>query len=81
MTKSVAIINSSSSFDSSSAREALDAAMIYGSYEQQVALFFIGDGVFQTQENQQPALLATKDFLATFGALSFYDIEQEQDLR
>jgi tRNA 2-thiouridine synthesizing protein C len=74
--KSYAIINSRSPFDISHGKEALDAALILGSYEQPVALFFIDDGVYHTQQGQKPQTLGAKDYLATYQALGFYDIEQ-----
>lgn len=73
--KHYAILNTSSSFDKFNAKEALDAALILASYEMQVSLFFIGDGVYQSQAAQNAETIAAKDFIATFKALEFYDIE------
>ena len=56
-------------------KDALDLALLFGSYEQQISLFFIGDGVYHLLQGQSPAQLAAKDYLATYNALSFYDIE------
>ncbi|MBL4909809.1 MAG: sulfurtransferase complex subunit TusC [Alteromonadaceae bacterium] len=74
-TKSIAVLNSHSSFDQNHGKEALDIALIFGSYEQQVALFFQGDGVRQLIAQQKAEVLKTKDYLATFSALAFYDVE------
>ena len=52
-----------------------DAALILASYEMQVSMVFIGDGVYQTLATQEPELVNHKDFVATFKALSFYDID------
>lgn len=73
--KHYAIVNTRASFDALSAKEALDAALILASYEMQVSLYFMADGVYQTQDNQNPELISMKDFIATFKALGFYDIE------
>ncbi|WNC70563.1 sulfurtransferase complex subunit TusC [Thalassotalea psychrophila] len=73
--KRYAIVNTSSTFDKFNAKEALDAALILASYEMAVSLFFIGDGVYQTQASQNPELIDGKDFISSFKALSFYDIE------
>jgi len=74
--KSVAIINSRAPFSSPAGKDALDLALIFGSYEQDVALFFQGDGVYQLIPDQEPALIGQKDYLKTFAAFEFYDIEQ-----
>lgn len=73
--KHYAILNSSASFDQFKAKEALDVALILASYEMKVSLFFIGEGVFQSQASQQPEMIKAKDFISTFKALDFYDIE------
>ena len=74
--KSVAIINSKAPYSSSSGKDALDVAFIFGSYEQDVSLFFHGDGVFQLIEQQNSVLIQLKDYLKTFAAFEFYDIER-----
>ncbi|NMP15376.1 sulfurtransferase complex subunit TusC [Thalassotalea sp. Y01] len=69
------IVNTSASFDKLHARESLDAALILASYDLPVSLCFIGDGVYQTQAAQNPELIHAKDFIASFKAVHFYDIE------
>jgi len=73
--KSVAIINASAPFSKANAKDSLDVALIFGSYEQAISLYFQGDGVYQLIAKQQPELIQQKDFLKTFAALAFYDIE------
>ena len=73
--KSVAIINSNAPLSKANAKDALDIALIFGSYEQAVTLYFQGDGVYQLIAEQQPEKVQQKDFLKTFAALEFYDIE------
>ena len=73
--KTIAIINTQAPFSSPAGKEALDTALIFGSYEQATSLFFIGDGVFQVIGNQNADSVETKDYLKTFSALEFYDIE------
>lgn len=75
MSTQIALLNTSSPFSQSSAKDSLDVAMILGSYEQQVSLFFMGDGVYQLGQNQSAQLISQKDFIKTFAALEFYDIE------
>jgi tRNA 2-thiouridine synthesizing protein C len=71
----IAVLNSHSSFDLSYGKEALDVALIFGSYEQDVSLFFQGEGVRQLVNNQKAVCISSKDYLATFSALPFYDVE------
>ena len=73
--KTVAILNTQAPFSSATGKEALDAALIFGSFEQAPALFFLGDGVYQLIGQQNADLINMKDYLKTFSALEFYDIE------
>jgi tRNA 2-thiouridine synthesizing protein C len=73
--KSVAILNVSAPLSKANAKDSLDVALIFGSYEQAVSLYFQGDGVYQLVAKQQPELIQQKDFLKTLAALEFYDIE------
>ena len=71
----LAIINSKAPFSSNYGKDALDVALIFGSFEQKVSLFFQGDGVYQLIANQDGSLVSIKDYLKTFSAFEFYDIE------
>jgi tRNA 2-thiouridine synthesizing protein C len=71
----LAIINSKAPFSSNHGKDALDVALVFGSFEQQVSLFFQGDGVYQLIANQDGRLVSIKDYLKTFSAFEFYDIE------
>lgn len=71
----LAIINSKAPFSSNHGKDALDVALIFGSFEQKVSLFFQGDGVYQLMTNQDGRLVSIKDYLKTFSAFEFYDIE------
>jgi tRNA 2-thiouridine synthesizing protein C len=73
--KSVAILNASTALSKPNAKDSLDVALIFGSYEQTVSLYFQGDGVYQLIAGQKPELVEQKDFLKTFAALEFYDID------
>jgi len=74
--KSVAVLNASAPLSKANAKDSLDVALIFGSYEQAVSLYFHGDGVYQLIAAQQPELIQQKDFLKTFAALEFYDIDK-----
>ena len=71
----LAIINSKAPFSSNHGKDALDVALIFGSFEQKVSLFFQGDGVYQLIADQDGRLVSIKDYLKTFSAFEFYDIE------
>jgi len=73
--KSIAIINSTAPFSRVNGKEALDLALIFGSYEQDTSLFFQGDGVYQLVKHLTPERISSKDYLKTFAAFEFYDIE------
>lgn len=72
----LAIINTKAPYGSGVGKDALDIALIFGSFEQKVSLFFIADGVFQLIDNQDGQLINIKDYLKTFSAFEFYDIEE-----
>lgn len=76
LNKTVAILNTKAPFAHSTAKEALDVALIYGSYEQETSLFYQGDGVYQLVNEQHPELINAKNFLKTFSAFEFYDLEK-----
>ena len=87
--KSLALLNSKAPFAHSAGKDSLDIALIFGSFEQPVSLFFQGDGVWQLISRQDGNIISVKDYLKTFAALEFYDIEsvyvsenslQERDL-
>ncbi|RHW77117.1 sulfurtransferase complex subunit TusC [Colwellia sp. RSH04] len=73
--KVLAILNSKAPYSSTFGKDSLDIALIFGSYEQGVSLFFQGEGVFQLIPNQDGQQLSMKDYLKTFSAFEFYDIE------
>lgn len=72
--KKIGIINSRSPYGDNAGKDALDLALIFGSYEQQISLFFHGDGVYQLITQQSPELIQQKNYLKTFGAFELYDV-------
>jgi len=76
LSTSIAIINQTAPYAGNTAKESLDFALVAGSFEQDVALFFSQDGVYQLLKNQNASLAGQKDFSKTFAALEFYDIEK-----
>ncbi|GAA3545685.1 sulfurtransferase complex subunit TusC [Zobellella aerophila] len=60
---------------SASGREGLDAVLAASALTEALAVFFIGDGVYQLLEGQDPAALLARNYTATFGLFELYDIE------
>ncbi len=60
----------------SAGREGLDAVLATAALSEQVALFFIGDGVLQLTAGQQPEKILARNYIPTFGVLSLYAIDQ-----
>lgn len=56
-------------------REGLDLALLSASFEQEVSLVFVDEGVLHLLKDQQPELIGGKDYISTFKALPLYDIE------
>lgn len=73
--KSIALLNSKAPYVNNAGKDALDVALVFGSFEQEISLFFQADGVYQLVEGQNSELISVKDYLKTFAAFEFYDIE------
>lgn len=73
--KKLAIVNSKAPYSNLAGKDALDIALVFGSFEQPISLFFQGDGVWQLVDGQDGSIISVKDYLKTFSAFEFYDIE------
>jgi len=73
--KKVAIVFRRAPHGSPHGREALDLALLSASFEQEVSLIFVDDGVLNLIKDQQPERVGAKDYIATFGALPLYDVD------
>lgn len=73
---SVAFLFTQSPHGSSAGREGLDAVLATAALSEEIALFFIGDGVLQLNCHQQPEPILARNYIATFGVLALYDIDQ-----
>jgi tRNA 2-thiouridine synthesizing protein C len=58
------------------AQESLEVVLIAAAFEQEVALAFIDDGVYQLMQNQDTSALGNKNFSPTYRALGDYDVNQ-----
>lgn len=56
-------------------REGVDALLATSVYTDELAAFFMDDGVYQLIKNQQPEKILTKDHTAMFKLCDLYDIE------
>lgn len=68
-------INRRSPYGSGHAAEMMDAALIAASFDQQVHLAFLDDGVFQLVRHQEPDAINGKDMGEALLELGEYDIE------
>ncbi|WP_409308600.1 sulfurtransferase complex subunit TusC [Pectobacterium sp. B1J-3] len=73
--KRVAFVFSHSPHGSASGREGLDALLAMSALTEDIGVFFIGDGVLQLMPAQQPEKILMRNYIATFGVLPLYDIE------
>ena len=73
--KTLAILNSKAPYSDSAGKDSVDIALVFGSFEQPISLFFQGDGVWQLVQGQNGTTISVKDYLKTFSAFEFYDIE------
>ncbi len=74
--KKVAFIFHSAPHAISSGREGLDALLAASAYSEELAIFFVGEGVLQLLKEQDPAQVLSRDYISAFKLLDLYDIEQ-----
>ena len=58
------------------AQESLEVVLIAAAFEQDVALAFVDDGVYQLMQNQDTSGIGSKNFAPTYRALGDYDVNQ-----
>jgi len=76
MSHSIAILHRRAPHGSACARESLDALLALSAYTEQLAVFFLGDGVYQLLGGQQPEAILGRNIAPTFKLLELYEIEQ-----
>ncbi len=72
----VAFLFTQAPHGSSAGREGLDAVLATGALSDDIGVFFIGDGVLQLNLQQQAERILARNYIATFGVLALYDIDQ-----
>jgi len=73
--KRIAIIFSKAPYGTESGREGLDALLAVSNFTDDLAVFFIDDGVYQLLKNQTPEVSQIKNHSKMFKLMSLYDIE------
>jgi len=58
------------------AQEGLEVALIGAAFDQEVAMAYLDDGVFQLKSGQDTRAIGTKNFSATYRALGDYDVKR-----
>lgn len=75
---------SQSPYQNALAREALDMALAFAAFGEQVSLVFLHNGVFQLIAQQESSIIQQKNISKTLQALAMYDINhiyvQEESL-
>jgi len=74
--KKIAFIFHSAPHTTSSGREGLDALLAASAYSEDLAIFFVGEGVLQLLSSQDPSQVLSRDYISAFKLLDLYDIEQ-----
>ena len=74
--KSLAIVLTQAPSATSANQEALDLALAAASFDQDVALIFEGDAIYQLANTQEPGLVGRKNLSKVMKALPIYGIEK-----
>ncbi|MGR6830821.1 sulfurtransferase complex subunit TusC [Aliivibrio wodanis] len=72
----IGFVFQSSPHSTTKGREGLDAILAASAYSEDIGIFFIGDGVQQLLEAQQPEQILSRDYIAGFKMLPLYDLEE-----
>lgn len=74
----LAILFTQPPFGSSVSREGLDALLAASAFcdEEELAICFLNDGVFNLVAGQQPEKILQKDHIATFKLIELYDLTE-----
>jgi len=75
-TKKFMFVNRKAPYGSVYALESLEVVLISAAFEQEVAVAFLDDGVYQITKGQDTTGIAQKNFSNTYKALGDYDINK-----
>lgn len=73
--KNLLFVFTSPPHGTSQVREGLDAALASSALSEDIAVLFVGDGVFSIVKGQTPQTIMQRHLLPTFGMLELYDVE------
>lgn len=71
----VAFIFRTAAHGCAAGREGLDAALATSALDEEIGIFFIGDGVYQLLAEQAPTPILQRHYAPTFGLFELYDVE------
>jgi tRNA 2-thiouridine synthesizing protein C len=74
--KKFMFVNRTAPYGTVYALESLEVVLITAAFDQEVALVFVDDGVWQLKKGQQTKGIETKNFSPTYRALEDYDVEK-----
>ncbi|KAB7894996.1 sulfurtransferase complex subunit TusC [Rouxiella sp. S1S-2] len=74
--KKVAFVFSQGPHGTSAGREGLDALLATSALSENIGVFFVADGVLQLLPGQQPEKILARNYIATYGVLPLYDVEE-----
>ncbi len=69
-------LNRRAPYGTSHALEAIDAVLIGSAFDQDIALLFIDDGVFQLKKGQDTEALGIKNHSPAYRSFAMYDVEK-----
>ena len=75
-TKKFLYVNRKAPYGTIYALESLEVVLIGAAFEQDVALAFVDDGVYQIAKNQDTKGIGMKNFSPTYNALGDYDVNK-----
>lgn len=74
--KKIGFVFRSHPHSSAKGREGLDALLAASAYSENIAVFFIGDGVTQLIANQKTDAIYSRGYAPAFKLMDLYDIEE-----
>ena len=75
MSKNILFVSQQAPYGTVFSQEKLQMAMVFGAFELNVSMLFLGNGVFSLMKNQQPDTIGFYNFSRQYRALEqYYDI-------
>ncbi len=73
--KKILFINRQAPYGTALAQEALDILLMASTFNQEISVAFIDDGILQIKKGQTPDHILAKNFSLAFKALPLYEIQ------